>query len=156
MPRDNNYDFVGGRMSGRAIEQIKLKTFYTKIRLKNNGKKNLYYLSDSTSPSYWFINPKEFSPAVHPKGGLLSKSITNKTFYRSPDSFKVNPGFGLTWIVLPRGSQIEFEVAAEGYPRIEHSYLMYLNDEPVFWDEIEIMTVNFPSMFREFKSESSK
>ena len=158
VPRDDNYDFVGGRMSGRQIERTRLETFFTTIRLTNNGGKDLYYLGGTLAPSSRYPTPGKSAPvlAINPTGRLLSKSVAAASFYNPPPAPKLNPGLRSMWTLLPKRSHIEFEIEAVGYPKTENSYLLYLNDEPDFWNEIEVMTAVFPSMYREFTDDGPK
>lgn len=49
MPRDEHYDCAHGHASGKSIERVLLNTFITRFRLINTGKRDIYYLGNSSN-----------------------------------------------------------------------------------------------------------
>ena len=120
----------------RQLQSRRLNGVIIKIRVKNTGNKTLYY--------YPFDN--NYMPALY-------KSVENKDFYRQNREKRLEPNPYKEWKIFPPKSVYEFEIEGVGIAKTDAMILMYFNDKPVFWDEVEY-GIKFRSMYRKLKSES--
>lgn len=117
----------------RRLQYDRLLGFVTKFRIKNEGKKDLYiYIPDENEDN------------------VLFKPTEAIAFNRPKPEKRVEPNPRKHWEIFPRGATREFEIRGFGKEKTDAMCLIYLNDKPIFWDEIEF-GITFPVMFREFK-----
>lgn len=140
VPRDEHYDCVHGHPSGRSIEQVKLNSFITRLRLTNNSRLSLYYLTQSVGSD----KPADYGSTKYP-GWRDWEPPLSPLRYREW-------GPTASWQPLPPGGAVEFEVTNRGWPGAEHAFAVMLNDERVFWDEVELLG-KYPTMYRKFRDE---
>lgn len=137
VPRDEHYDCSHGHPSGKSIEQVKLNTFMTRFRLVNSGNRDIYYLGNFSND-----DPVDFKVMKFTKRTDLDRALS-----RSNAEAKEN----LAWKRLPSGSSVEFEVTEIGWQQVKEQFLgVLLNTEPVYWDEVELLSP-YTSMFRSFQ-----
>ncbi|HVE58587.1 MAG TPA: hypothetical protein VNB22_17265 [Pyrinomonadaceae bacterium] len=118
----------------KELQYRRLNGLVIKIRLKNKGNKDLYlYPFDQNYPA------------------VLTKSIEAKEFYRQNQERRLEPNRNKEWKSFPRGATYEFEIEGVGREKTDALILLYFNDKPVFWDEIEY-GIKFRSMYRKFKT----
>ena len=140
MPRDEHYDCAHGHLSGREIEQEKLNSFITRLRLTNNSALGLYYLTQSIGSD----KPAGYGLTKYPGWQDWDHTL-------SPLRYR-EWGPAALWQPLPPGGVVEFDVANRGWLGVEHAFVMVINDERLFWDEVELLG-KYPTMFRKFRNE---
>lgn len=139
VPRDEHYNCTHGHPNGRSLEQMALNRFITRMRLANDSRLRLYYLSQSDESD----QPADYGSTKYP--GLDWEPHLSPLRYREW-------GPTASWQPLPPGGAVEFEVTNRGWPGAEHAFVVLLNDERVFWDEVELLG-KYPSMYRKFRDE---
>ena len=109
----------------------------SRLRIENNGKTNVYYLA------------REYG--LDPVGVVLTRFNNQTDWNRRSFPFR-NPamGSGTKWIFLSPGMALEFEIKFRSDEGASYRFLMTLNDEPKYWDEVETL-VPVPTMVRERK-----
>ena len=127
-----DYDFVGGRISGRQIEAARLLSQFFRFRVENRSGKQLYllYLSDV---------PETFE---------LMRGRSDEAWRRQKHS-SVDPLSGyrvesLNWVSLPDRSAIEFETKAGCALEWICAVGVYLNDEQNLLNEVQLIA-SYPS-----------
>lgn len=132
------YDFVGGMISGRQMEDLALNSQFFRFRLENKSGKNLCFLYDDNEPEVFHLD--KFPEWIS---------------WRRPSPKRFNNGDGyspnwLNWVSLPNNSAVEFEVKAGCAILQTCAVGIYLNDEKSFWNEIEIIATYPSNKKREF------
>jgi hypothetical protein len=118
-------------------EMQKYESLTSRLRIENNGQTNVYFLA------------RKYGLA--PEGVVLTKFKDQTEFNRRffPFRFPVMGG-PTTWIPLPPATAIEFEIKFQSVEQASYQFLMILNDEPQYWDEVET-PVPVQTMVRERK-----
>ena len=126
-----DYDFVGGRMSGRQMESFALDSQFFRFRLENKSGKDLYFLNNNN-------DIETFALSKFPKDiGWRRSSL--QPFNSAKD---YNMG-SLNWVSLPNNSAFEFEIKTGCSEKETCATGIYLNDTRSFRDVVEIIAV-FP------------
>ncbi len=137
------YDFIGGSLSGREVEDMRLNSQLFKFRLENKSGKNLYFL-------YFGNEPEVFQLDKSPE--WISWRRQSQPKFNSTSDYNLNQ---LNWTSLPNNSAVEFETKTGCDIRQTCAIGIYLNDERSFWDEVEIIAI-FPSnKRREFSPQNT-
>jgi len=139
VPRGEHYDCAHGHPSGRSIEQTQLNSFITRLRLTNNSRSSLYYLTQSEGSD----EPADYGFTKYPGQEWDRHSSPFRYREWKPTA---------SWRPLPPGGAVGFEVTNRGWPGAEHAFVVMLNDERVFWDEVELPG-KFPTMYRKVRDE---
>ena len=115
-------------------ELQKYENLTSRIRLTNKGKNIIYYLAHLYYPD--------------PDGFLLTKSESGPGWNRRSFPFRFALGrAGTRWLPLAPGGEIEFEIKFYSIIESSYQYVVVLNDEPKYWDEVET-PISIPAMSR--------
>ena len=132
VPRDAHYDCAHGHMSGRSVEMLQLNSFVTRLRLANNGPKDICYQTefawaDKPAVCGLFSNPeKDWSRAL-------------KTGYQCDVA-------GPTWRKLASGEVLEFEIKDQAFAGGTAGFVVRLNETPFYWDANKLLGT-YPVMY---------
>jgi len=138
-----DYDFIGGRISGREVEDMRLKSQFVKFRLENKSGSNLYFL-------FFGNEPEVFQLDKFPEWKSWRRQTPPK--FNSESDYNLNQ---LNWASLPNNSAVEFETKAGcDVPQI-CAIGIYLNDARSFWDEIEMFAIYPSRERREFNPQNT-
>lgn len=115
--RNDHYDFMGGRISGREEEAMRLNSSFVRFRLTNSTREHL------------FIQYRNGEPYVQ----YLSRFRTDEK-WRAPswediDGANFYAGQQVSWEALPPGSSFEFETRAGCQKPMLCAIQLYVNDE---------------------------
>ena len=138
---NDSYDFVGGRMSGRQIENMRLQSQFFRFRVENNSEELRFLL-------YAGINPEIFYLEKFPE--WINWARQTPARFNSDENLPLG---SLNWVAFPKHSAIEFEIPASCDIREICAVGIYLNDEQSFWNEVQTLAVYPGSKQRVFSPE---
>ncbi|HEX6279270.1 MAG TPA: hypothetical protein VFZ49_04565 [Pyrinomonadaceae bacterium] len=124
--KSDHYDFIGGRISGREEEAIRLNSAFLKFRLTNNSSEHL------------FIQYRNGRPYVQYLGRFAGEKNWGVPSWQDIDGPNFYIGQQVSWETLPRGSAFEFETKHGCQKPMLCAIRLWVNDERGSWDPVAV------------------